>query len=264
VTSAAAGGPARGGLPLVDAHLHVVDPRFPLVPNEGYVPAPFTVADYRRRTAGLRVVGGAVVSGSFQGTDQTYLLDALERLGPGFVGVTQVAPDVPDDELRRLAAHRVRAVRVNLRRGGPVGPADLDRLARRAHDVAGMHTELYVDARDLAGLAPVVGALPAVVVDHLGLHRDGLPHLLALVARGVKVKATGLGRVELDVRAAVRAVLAVDPTALVAGTDLPSTRAPRPFEDADLDLLVEEAGEHARAVLHDNAVALYRLGPARS
>ena len=35
-------------------------------------------------------MGGAVVSGSFQGFDQSYLLDALDQLGPSFVGVTQL------------------------------------------------------------------------------------------------------------------------------------------------------------------------------
>jgi fluoroacetyl-CoA thioesterase len=64
---------------LFDAHLHIVDPRFPLVANHGYVPDPFTVDDYRERLA-----GGAVVSGSFQAFDQDYLLDALRRLGPSF------------------------------------------------------------------------------------------------------------------------------------------------------------------------------------
>ncbi|WP_411102991.1 amidohydrolase family protein [Streptomyces sp. cmx-4-9] len=135
----------------------------------------------------------------------------------------------------------------------------LDALARRVHEVAGLHTELYVDSRDLPELAATLASLPAVSIDHLGLHTDGLPHLLALVERGVRVKATGFGRVELDVAAAVRAVLAVDPTALMAGTDLPSTRARRPFADQDLDLLAEAAGAHADAVLHDNAAAFYRL-----
>ena len=74
-----------------DTHLHIVDPRFPLVPNQGYLPDPFTVDDYRAR---FTAAGGAVVSGSFQAYDQTYLIDALQRLGPTFVGVAQVPPDI--------------------------------------------------------------------------------------------------------------------------------------------------------------------------
>ena len=36
-------------LPLFDAHFHIVDPRFPLVPNRGYLPDRYTVSDYRAR-----------------------------------------------------------------------------------------------------------------------------------------------------------------------------------------------------------------------
>ncbi|MCD1144280.1 amidohydrolase family protein [Kocuria sp. LUK] len=245
-----------------DAHLHVIDPAHPLVPNQGWVPEPFTLEQYRRRTAGLGIAGGAVVAGSFQGHDQGWLLDALARLGPEWVGVAQLPETVADERILALDAAGVRAVRVNLRRGGPVTPQRLDRLARRVHEVAGWHTELYVDARELPELAGVLGALPAVVVDHLGLHEDGLGHLLGLVERGAVVKATGFGRVALDPARAMAAVLAVDPGALVVGTDLPSTRAARPFADEDLELVRRTVPpEHLPAVLWDTAARLYLRRP---
>lgn len=103
--------------PIFDAHLHIIDPRFPLVPNQGYLPDPFTVEDYLQRTEALNVAGGAVVSGSFQALDQSYLLDALERLGSSFVGVTNLLASVSDEEVMRLNAAGVRAVRFNLYRG---------------------------------------------------------------------------------------------------------------------------------------------------
>ncbi|AWK12543.1 2-pyrone-4,6-dicarboxylate hydrolase [Streptomyces spongiicola] len=245
--------------PFFDAHFHVIDSRFPLVEQDGYLPADFTVRQYRERTAALDVAGGAVVSGSFQGFDQTCLLDALSQLGPGFVGVTQIPHDLPDEQVALLAERGVRGVRFNLRRGGSARVEHLDTLARRVHDVAGMHIELYADARDLPGLAGILAPLPAVSVDHLGLHPDGLPCLLELVERGVRVKATGFGRVERDVPQVLRAVLDVDPTALMAGTDLPSTRAPRPFAESDLELLAEVAGEHLDGVMYGNAAAFYRV-----
>jgi predicted TIM-barrel fold metal-dependent hydrolase len=95
-----------GNLPaavVFDSHLHIVDPRFPLVANRGFLPAPFTVADYRERTRHLGIDGGAVVSGSFQAYDQTYLLDALGRLGPRFAGVAQVPPEIADEDVLALA-----------------------------------------------------------------------------------------------------------------------------------------------------------------
>jgi predicted TIM-barrel fold metal-dependent hydrolase len=54
---------------LFDAHLHIIDPYYPLMPNRGYLPDPFTCADYWQRMASHKLTGGVVVSGSFQGYD---------------------------------------------------------------------------------------------------------------------------------------------------------------------------------------------------
>lgn len=243
---------------IFDAHFHIIDPRFPLIPNNGYLPESFTAADYIARTGALGIVGGAVVSGSFQGSDQSYLLDALDALGPTYFGVTQLPESVSDAQIRDLAAHRVRAVRFNLYRGGSGVLENLERLARRAHEVAGWHAELYLDARDLPDLADTLVSLPAVSIDHLGLSSEGLPHLLRLAEAGVRVKATGFGRLDFEVPPALRALAEVNPHALMFGTDLPSTRAPRPFQDDDLTLLAAALGPAAaRAALFDNAWDFY-------
>lgn len=76
------------------------------------------------------------------------------------------------------------------------------------------------------------------------------------------MKATGFGRVALDPAAAVAAIMAVDPTALMFGTDLPSTRARRPFADQDIDLLASALDPSQRdAALWGNAAALYLARP---
>ena len=72
--------------PIFDAHCHIIDSAYPLIANNGYVPEFFSADDYLTRVTPLGVVGGAVVSGSFQGYDQSYLIAALKRLGPEFVG----------------------------------------------------------------------------------------------------------------------------------------------------------------------------------
>jgi predicted TIM-barrel fold metal-dependent hydrolase len=243
-------------VPVFDAHFHIVDPRFALTANRGFVPEPFTVTDYRARVARLGVSGGAVVAGSFQGDDQTWLRAALRELGAGFVGVAQVPSRISDAEVRSLAAAGVVAHRVNLFRGGR--PEDLA-LAPRLAALAGWHTEVYLDAADLPALEPRLRAVPRLVVDHLGLTRAGLPHLLELVERGARVKATGFSRTDLDVPAALEAIAAVDPGAIVFGTDLPSTRAPEPFKDADAELVRAICGERA---MYENAHALYGASSA--
>ena len=245
-----------------DAHLHIIDPGHPLVENDGYLPDPFSVEDYRARISDLGIAGGAVVSGSFQAFDQGYLLEALQALGPSYVGVTQLPETVSDEEILRLDAAGVRAVRFNVQRGGSASLTSLDTLARRVHDVAGWHSELYIDSRALEEISELVCALPSVSIDHLGLHSGGFAHLLRVVESGAKVKATGFGRVELDPATVMTAVLDVNPAALVVGTDLPSTRARRPFADADLDLVTRVVDPALLpAVLWENAAALYLARP---
>ena len=97
--------------PVYDAHLHIVDPRFPLVENEDYLPQSYVVADYMAASVPLGITGGTIVSGSFQAFDQTYLLSALAALGPSFTGVTQIPASTLDHEILALDAAGVRAVR---------------------------------------------------------------------------------------------------------------------------------------------------------
>lgn len=244
-----------------DAHLHIIDPRFPLVENQGFLPKPFTCEDYRRKTAHFEVLGGAVVSGSFQHHDQSYLVDALRRLGPSFVGVTQLPHSVSDEALVRLDQQGVRGIRFNLHRGGSDDLSKLDAFARRVYELVGWHAEIYVDSKALAEIGSILRRLPAVSIDHLGLSTEGFDVLLSLVEKGVRVKATGFGRVDLDVRQAIRLIVSANPDALMFGTELPSTRARRPFHDGDLDLVADAVGDEALAekVLFRNALDWYRI-----
>jgi predicted TIM-barrel fold metal-dependent hydrolase len=149
-----------------------------------------------------------------------------------------------DDRIRELDAAGVRALRFNLHRGGRL---DLE-LALRAHELAGWHAEVYADGATLAAHEARLRELPRLSVDHLGLDAEALPVLERL---GCMVKATGFGRVHLDVEATLRAL---DPSRLLFGTDLPGTRARRPFERQDLELVASIAPQ----ALADNARALYR------
>lgn len=246
--------------PLFDSHFHIIDHRFPLVPNNGYLPDDLACSDYRAQTAQYDLRGGAIVSGSFQAFDQSYLLDALHTLGPQFVGVTQLPATVSDQEILDLDGAGVRALRFNIKRGGSEDVRHLDAMARRVHDLAGWHVELYVDSQELDSLFATLAALPAVSIDHLGLAREGFSTLLRLAEKGVRVKATGFGRVNFDVPTALKELHAANPRALMFGTDLPSTRAPRPYRDEDFLLVAETLGdEAAQAVFFDNAAGFYQI-----
>jgi predicted TIM-barrel fold metal-dependent hydrolase len=245
---------------IFDGHCHIIDPSFPIIANQGYTPPDFTLEQYLAEVTPLGIRGGVIVSGSFQGFDQSYLRAALARLGKGWVGVTQVADNVTDDEIAALSALGVRGLRFNIFRGRLDSVDDLIALASRAHAVAGWHAEIYADAAALKPHIDKLAKLPQIAIDHLGMTEAGLPVIRDLVSAGAKVKATGFGRVQMDVPKALESIASVRQDALVFGTDLPSTRAPRPFAPGDIDLVEQTLGaDLARRVFWDNAQALYRL-----
>ena len=126
--------------------------------------------------------------------------------------------------------------------------------------MAGWHAEIYADAAALAPHVARLSALPQIAIDHLGMTEAGLPVLLDLVAAGCKVKATGFGRVQMDVPRALERIARADPGALVFGTDMPSTRAKRPFAPEDIDLVEKALGpELAQRAFWSNPLELYRV-----
>jgi predicted TIM-barrel fold metal-dependent hydrolase len=245
---------------LFDGHFHIIDPRFPIVANQGYTPPDFPLDAYLAEARPLGVVAGALVSGSYQAYDQTYLMDALPRLGTGYVGVTQIPNDYPDAEIAKLAAIGVRGLRFNMFRGQIESVDDVAALALRCHSVAGWHAELYVDAAALKPHVAALSKLRQLTIDHLGMTEAGVPVLLDLVDAGCKVKATGFGRVKLDVPKTLEQVASRSASALVFGTDIPSTRAERPFMSSDVDLVENVLGpDLAKKAFWDNGLALYRV-----
>jgi predicted TIM-barrel fold metal-dependent hydrolase len=247
-------------LKLFDAHFHIIDGRFPLVSNNGFIPEQFTCANYLERMRDYNLLGGAVVSGSFQAFDQSYLIATLKQLGPSFAGVTQLPEAVSDRELLRLNSLGVRALRFNFMRGSSESIRNLDRMARRVDEVVGWHVELYADSRELKELYRVLISLPSVSIDHLGLSSEGFSTIIKLAERGVRVKATGFGRGDLDIKSALRDLYSANPGSLMFGTDLPSTRATRPYTDEDFALVLDTLGTvGAKRVFYDNAAGFYGL-----
>lgn len=123
-----------------DSHFHIINQDYPLTPNNGYLPDPFTVADYRNSTKMIDIRGGAIVSGSFQAFEQEYLIHALKDLGKDYVGVANIPLDMPQDELKRLDDAGVVAVRFNVNRGGSETIQNVGRLSNELFDKFGWHT----------------------------------------------------------------------------------------------------------------------------
>ena len=93
----------------------------------------------------------------------------------------------------------------------------------------------------------------------MGMTEQGLPALLDLVDAGAKIKLTGFGRVSMNVPKAIEQIAARNSNAPMFGTDLPSTRAKRPFEPTDITLIKNVLGsKNATKALWSNAVNLYK------
>ncbi|MBO9593993.1 MAG: amidohydrolase family protein [Niabella sp.] len=243
---------------IFDAHFHIINPQFPLVANNGYLPSEFTVDDYRVATGSYKVSGGAVVSGSFQAFDQEYLMDALNTLGRNFYGVANIPAGITDQELERLNNAHVVAVRFNVKRGGSEKITHIEKMANDLFDKYGWHTELYIDSRDLGNLKPVLQHLPRFSIDHLGLSKEGLNDLYYWAERGARIKATGFGRTDFDPLEVMKTIYQINPAALMFGTDLPSTRAPVPFSDKDVQLIADHfSGDAMEHIFYKNAMDWY-------
>jgi predicted TIM-barrel fold metal-dependent hydrolase len=244
---------------IFDSHFHIINPRYPLVKNNGYLPPEFTVENYLDKVKDFGIIGGAIVSGSFQAFDYGYLRDSLKRLGKRFVGVANIPMGINQKELDRLNDMNIVAVRFNLKRGGSEKKENLIKLSNQLYDKYGWHTELYIDSKDLKELNPILMEIQKFSIDHLGLSKKGLTDLYHWVEKGIKVKVTGFGRIDFDPLPVIKKIYEIDPNCLMFGTDLPSTRAKAAFSNKDINLIKDNFNkEEQEKIFFRNAEKWYR------
>jgi len=244
---------------IFDSHFHIINPKFPLVENNGYLPPGFTSENYQKKVMDLGIVGGAIISGSFQKFDQEYLLDSLNILGENYFGVANIPIGLSINELERLNKSNICAVRFNLKRGGSERLENLVELSNRLFDNYGWHTELYVDSNDLKGLKTILEQIPKFSIDHLGLSKAGLTELYYWAEKGVKIKATGFGRVDFNPIGVMKKIYSINPNSLMFGTDLPSTRAKVHFTVRDLKLIKDNFSDNEqKQIFYENAIEWYK------
>lgn len=252
---------------IFDSHFHIIDPKFKLIENNGFVPDYYTVYDYKKELEelGLVAVGGAVVSGSFQGYEQDYFDDALQQLGNQFVGITQLPLDTTDNELKRLNDIGIRGIRFNLYRGLDYSLDEIKKLSLRCFNLYGWKTEFYVDLAAISSeLKALILELPAASIDHLGMTRVSEEALFEFIQQGVPIRLTGFGRVEYsrdEVKGLIRSLYDANPRGLIFGTDLPSTRAEYRFSKDDIQLIQDVlTEEECERVFWQNGVDWYLGG----
>jgi 2-pyrone-4,6-dicarboxylate lactonase len=157
----------------VDAHCHVFGPGdiFPFAQERTYTPSDagweqlFALRDF------LGFEKNVVVQASCHGSDNSAMLDALDRSNDMARGVATVTPAITTDELASMHARGVRGVRFNYvkRLVAPKPDAYYRGIIEKIKPL-GWHVVLYFEPSDLQEKYDFFTSLGVpVVVDHLGL-----------------------------------------------------------------------------------------------
>ncbi len=160
------------GITGIDTHAHIFRRDLPMVPGRRYSPEyDATVEQYLAHLDTCGLSHGVLIQPSFLGTDNHYMVDALQRFPQRLRGVAVVDAQVSDTELDEMAAAGVVGVRLNLigktleDYAGPAWNDLFRRLARR-----GWQVEIQRGFADLAMIVPsILESGVTVVIDHFGL-----------------------------------------------------------------------------------------------
>lgn len=237
---------------IFDTHFHIIDPKFPLVENQGFVPDFYTVDDYLQelKDMSIELTGGAIVSGSFQGYHQHYFEEAISALGTNFVGITQLPFNIADEDILKLNEIGIKGIRFNLYRGLSALPKEINELSERVYHLCNWKTELYVNLQTIdKEIEELMFTLPKVSIDHLGMHQCSVDKLKKIVHANIPIRLTGFGRVGYErdeIRELISILYSENPNSLMFGSDLPSTRAKERFSYNDIQLIQETVGSKAQ------------------
>ncbi|AXE54125.1 amidohydrolase family protein [Aurantimicrobium sp. MWH-Uga1] len=156
----------------VDAHCHVFGPGdvFPFAPERKYTPCDasweqlFALRDF------LGFEKNVVVQATCHGSDNSALLDVLERANGKARGVVTVKPDITVEELQRMHNLGVRGVRFNyVKRLVDPKPDDYYREIIEKIRPLGWHVVLYFEPADLKEKKDFFNSLNIpLVIDHMG------------------------------------------------------------------------------------------------
>jgi len=263
-----------------DAHCHVFGPAdpFPFSPRRTYTPPDSGVDDFFRLQETLGLSRAVFVQASCHGSDNSAMVDAIQRGEGRFAGVAMIDPSFTDADLDELHASQVRGIRFNFV-AHLGGAPNLDVFWELVHRVAKRewHIVLHFDAQDFGEYAPVLDAMPVpYIIDHMarvpavdGVDQEPFQRLLERITSDERcwVKISCAERLTEgktspfdDVVPFAQALIDAAPDRLLWGTDWPHPNLTEmPDEGELLDLLTCFAPDKAvrNRILVDNPQVLY-------
>lgn len=262
-----------------DAHCHVFGPasKFPYSADRSYTPPDAPFEELVRLHDFLGLSRGVIVQASCHGTDNTAMIDALQRGKGRYRGVAIVDGAVTDEQLADMHEQGVRGVRFNFvaHLGGAPDLDVFDRVLGRIHELD-WHVVLHLDAQDIVAYSDRINRIQVpFVIDHMGrvraeggLAQKPFRELLELMQNPLAwVKVCGSERVSIgrrpfdDAIPFAQALIEAAPERVLWGTDWPhpniSKDMPNDGELVDLLFRFCKDPEHRKLLLVDNPARLY-------
>ncbi|HUG32411.1 MAG TPA: amidohydrolase family protein [Acidimicrobiia bacterium] len=263
-----------------DAHCHIFGPanRFPFAADRSYTPPDSGLDELLKLQERLGLTRAVFVQASCHGTDNTAMLDALQRGEGRYAGVAMIDDTHTDADLAEMHRLGVRGIRFNFvaHLGGAPDLGRFQAMVNRLRPL-GWHLELHFDARDLPRYAELLKELPTpFIIDHMarvraadGIDQEPFRFLLELLETNTRswVKISGAERITAndgppydDVVPFAQAVVEVAADRVVWGTDWPHPNVRHMPDDGDLvDLLADFVPDEAtrNRILVDNPTMLY-------
>lgn len=193
----------------IDAHAHVFSRSLALTSARRYSPDyDATLDQYLTHLRANGLSHGVLVQPSFLGTDNHYLLAALQQAPKHLRGVAVVDPGISRETLEDMAGQGIVGIRLNLMGQAlpNLGDAKWKRLLTQVATL-GWHVELHRDVEDLPTLISALMAYDCkIVIDHfgrpdalLGIEQPAFAQLLELGLSGrVWLKVSGIYRLGGD------------------------------------------------------------------
>jgi predicted TIM-barrel fold metal-dependent hydrolase len=156
----------------VDCHAHVMRRDAPLASDRHSAPKrDCTVEEYMAVLDTHAISHGVLTAPSFYGSDNSLLLDALDRAGGRLRGTVIVDPDIDRASLAAMGERGAVGIRLNWVRRSTlpdVSTANYGQLFAKVQELD-WHVEIYLEGSLLAKILPSVRESGAkVVVDHFG------------------------------------------------------------------------------------------------